>query len=275
MCPKNVIIQMLQILQRFHCMTFTLGNTSVTNVTLDNYPIGIYRRSLMNVTENTNATNEVTLDNYPIGIHSATSATSATGDTTVATSTRNSNNANLLNGILFQMAHYINLYQPLVVDLDRQNDTTTPIPSAPIEPSAPIDLSTFAPSDTRGVIGTNDTSGTLDTIDTSDANQIGDTFQTNDIANCQHYKPIFVLLDEKLNIENQVNDMDIKEQECCICLEEFDKTEEGVKRNICILKPCDHEFCQECVMKLILSSEERFKCPLCRSIVETTEICKL
>ena len=188
------------------------------------------------------------------------------------------------------MAHFINLYQPLVVDLDRQNDTNaSPIPSAPIEPSAPVDLSALIPSEQRGMIGTNGTSGTIDTsgtigtndtsgtIDTSDTNQFDNASQTNDIANCQHYKPIFVLLDEKLNNESHVNDtMDnIKEQECCICLEEFDKTEEGVKRNICILKPCDHEFCQECVMKLILSSEERFKCPLCRSIVETTEICKL
>jgi len=46
---------------------------------------------------------------------------------------------------------------------------------------------------------------------------------------------------------------------CSICYQELSKA------NNCVVHPCQHEFCKECIYKLKASNKFKFKCPLCRA----------
>ena len=46
---------------------------------------------------------------------------------------------------------------------------------------------------------------------------------------------------------------------CSICYQEISKD------NKCVVHPCQHEFCKECIFKLKASNKFKFKCPLCRA----------
>ena len=54
------------------------------------------------------------------------------------------------------------------------------------------------------------------------------------------------------NIKNMVDP-------CSICYQELSKV------NNCVVHPCQHEFCKECIYKLKASNKFKFKCPLCRA----------